>query len=654
MDLLDRVNALTDDQLQMVAERDDASGVLAAYALADRRGLPMPDREAVILCDGYVIVAQAGNIMKVPTNPDDALVTKIIREEGGLYCVYSEDGSRSFGCYDSMAGAEHRLQQIHWFDTEDEALLAKEVPTKRENGLDFPALAYAYVPDPLEPATWALRVWETPESMETREQIGRALGDLDSARIPASEVPVAQAGIQRALERLRERENAAVENAAPGDVREGTFVSWNSSGGRARGRIEYVMREGTLGVPESSFSINATPEDPAALIRVWRPGADGWAETETLVGHKVSTLTVIDSLRKETFPPPEGVQQAARRALDWIAEGHAGGGFTDTGRARAAQLARGDGVSEDTIRRIANYLSRHEGDARAEGFNAGEAGFPSPGRVAWDAWGGDPAVSWSNRIVERLNREQEKDGDIPLTPRQTLMYEKFEWIAETLGPWDGGVGADGAHYMSPGDNPFAEDGLNCANCVFYEGGGGCEILDMPVEPNGVCKLWIIPETALTVQADTGQAKAISRDARFLMKEAAQRFTLGPLYVPDFMDAHGEWTDADELQQAVWGWVQSENRTIYLQHDREVRAGEWVEVMTMPQPWTVTMMGGDGTPVGEVTYPEGTVFLGVIWDEGPWRDILAGNLRGYSIGGFSDRVLADLPNEASREGLSLDE
>jgi len=86
----------------------------------------------------------------------------------------------------------------------------------------------------------------------------------------------------------------------------------------------------------------------------------------------------------------------------------------------------------------------------------------------------------------------------------------------------------------------------------------------------------------------------------------------------------------------------------------VRAGEWVEVMTMPQPWSVTMMGGDGTPVGEVTYPEGTVFLGVIWDEGPWRDILAGNLRGYSIGGFSDRVLADLPNEASREGLSLDE
>jgi hypothetical protein len=566
MDLLDRVNALTDDQLRMVAERDDASGVLAAYALAERRGLPMPDRETVILCDGYVIVAQRGQIMKVPTDAGDVVVAKIIREEGGEFCVYSEDGSRSFGCYPTMGDAERRLQQIHWFETEDATLLVRAVPTKRENGMDFPAQAYAYVPDPLEPATWTLRVWETPELRETRSQIGQATRNLGSVRIPASDVGMAQAGIREALARLREREAAG--------------------------------------------------------------------------------------LAKETFVPPEGVQQAAARALDWIREGHAGGGFTDVGRARAAQLARGDAVSEDTIRRISAYLSRHQGDARAEGFSAGEDGFPSPGRVAWDAWGGDPAVSWATSIVERLDRA-EKDDSL-LTVRQRMMYEQYELVADIFGPWDGGVGPDGAHYMAPADNPFAQKGLNCANCVFYEGGGGCEILSMPVEPDGVCKLWIIPDAALTVQADTGQAKAISRDGRFLQKEAAQRFTLGPLYVPDFMDAHGEWTDADELQQAVWGWVQSGNRTIYLQHDREVRAGEWVEVMTMPQPWTVQMMGGDGTLVGEVTYPTGTVFLGVIWDEGPWRDILAGNLRGYSIGGFSDRVMADLPTDASREGLSLDE
>lgn len=50
------------------------------------------------------------------------------------------------------------------------------------------------------------------------------------------------------------------------------------------------------GVPDSSFSIDATSEDPAALIRIYRPKQDGWEETETLVGHKFSTLRKIEPL----------------------------------------------------------------------------------------------------------------------------------------------------------------------------------------------------------------------------------------------------------------------------------------------------------------------------------------------------------------------
>jgi hypothetical protein len=87
------------------------------------------------------------------------------------------------------------------------------------------------------------------------------------------------------------------ERAEPGDLSEGDFVQWDSSGGTARGRIEHVMREGTLGVPGTEFSIDATSEDPAALIRIYSEGDDGWEPTEVLVGHKFSTLTKIDALR---------------------------------------------------------------------------------------------------------------------------------------------------------------------------------------------------------------------------------------------------------------------------------------------------------------------------------------------------------------------
>jgi HK97 family phage prohead protease len=76
----------------------------------------------------------------------------------------------------------------------------------------------------------------------------------------------------------------------------GDFVEWDSSGGTARGRIEHVMREGVLGIPDSDFSITAEEGDPAILIRVYREVRDGWEATEVLVGHKSSELRAIDSL----------------------------------------------------------------------------------------------------------------------------------------------------------------------------------------------------------------------------------------------------------------------------------------------------------------------------------------------------------------------
>lgn len=99
--------------------------------------------------------------------------------------------------------------------------------------------------------------------------------------------------------------------------------------------------------------------------------------------------------------PPKGVQEAAARAVRWIEEGKAGRNFTDTGRTRAQQLANGDDIGDDILQRMHNYFQRHEVDKKAEGFKGGEDGFPSPGRVAWDAWGGDEGQRWAAREVEK-------------------------------------------------------------------------------------------------------------------------------------------------------------------------------------------------------------------------------------------------------------
>lgn len=81
-----------------------------------------------------------------------------------------------------------------------------------------------------------------------------------------------------------EAELEEVEKAK--DFKVGDMVQWNSSGGTARGKITRVVREGTVAVPESSFKIKAEPDNPAVLIRIYRDGE----ETETIVGHKMSTL----------------------------------------------------------------------------------------------------------------------------------------------------------------------------------------------------------------------------------------------------------------------------------------------------------------------------------------------------------------------------
>ena len=107
----------------------------------------------------------------------------------------------------------------------------------------------------------------------------------------------------------------------------------------------------------------------------------------------------------KTYKPTSGMASAARRALKWKEEGKAGG--TLVGLARANQLKDRDPLSASVVLRMYSFFSRHEVDKRATGFNSGEEGFPSKGRVAWDLWGGDGGYSWSSAKRNQIMRERE-------------------------------------------------------------------------------------------------------------------------------------------------------------------------------------------------------------------------------------------------------
>jgi hypothetical protein len=110
----------------------------------------------------------------------------------------------------------------------------------------------------------------------------------------------------------------------------------------------------------------------------------------------------------EMYKPTEGMASAARRALKWHEEGNPGG--TMVGLARANQLKDRSDLSASTVLRMYSFFSRHEVDKKATGFNSGEEGFPSKGRVAWDLWGGDGGFSWSREKRDHIMNTR-KDYD---------------------------------------------------------------------------------------------------------------------------------------------------------------------------------------------------------------------------------------------------
>ena len=92
--------------------------------------------------------------------------------------------------------------------------------------------------------------------------------------------------------------------------------------------------------------------------------------------------------------------------------------------------------------------------------------------------------------IKPLASELEDEVLDLLTPRQKEMVDGYIEVEELFGPFDQGTGPDGAHYVSA--SPFGSEGLVCQNCVFYRGPRGCGIVSGDIDPNGICKLWVIP------------------------------------------------------------------------------------------------------------------------------------------------------------------
>jgi hypothetical protein len=85
--------------------------------------------------------------------------------------------------------------------------------------------------------------------------------------------------------------------------------------------------------------------------------------------------------------PTAAMREEAQRYRDWKTEGRHGG---------------------TAVLTMAAWFARHEVDKQGQGFSPGEEGYPSPGRVAWAAWGGDPGQQWSTARADTIKAESDQ------------------------------------------------------------------------------------------------------------------------------------------------------------------------------------------------------------------------------------------------------
>lgn len=302
---------------------------------------------------------------------------------------------------------------------------------------------------------------------------------------------------------------------APNALQIGDYVSWNSAGGRARGEVVRIVRDGVINVPNSSVNVAGTEDDPAALIQVYEQVKGGWRDTEVFVAHKFSTLTRIEPLpepadeegerrelpdnyrpalaedvpegracgncyffneervndagdkawcekwddfvdggyycnawqpdesedyddseemRAVDLTPPAYMRAAARRGLEYYAEGKGGDGLVDQTIADARAMASGE-VTERKWRLIAPWIARHLVDLDSPSAQPDSPEYPSAGVVAMLLWGApanrrgaERAQAYAEGVVARLDAEQERKQT--MSNRETRDFETTFEIRE--------------------------------------------------------------------------------------------------------------------------------------------------------------------------------------------------------------------------------
>lgn len=173
------------------------------------------------------------------------------------------------------------------------------------------------------------------------------------------------------------------------------------------------------------------------LLRNGRPENPAYISDNDLLpkGHPRSTRSLEIDERAINQEAPAFMRAAARRGLEFYAQGFAGDGLTDKTVRDARLMAEGT-VSDAKWLTIPAWIARHITDLDSPNADPSSDNYPSPGVVAHLLWGSGinrraamRSMAYAEGVVERIKAESRSSND--------LQNEKWRTIALNLNKDEG-------------------------------------------------------------------------------------------------------------------------------------------------------------------------------------------------------------------------
>jgi len=104
----------------------------------------------------------------------------------------------------------------------------------------------------------------------------------------------------------------------------------------------------------------------------------------------------------KTYRAPEGVRNNAKRGIE-LNEKVNNRCALQTGKVRGQQLAQGEAVSLDTVKRMYNFLNRH-----AKNYDPNDS--KACGTISYLLWGGKAGLAWARNILREEGQDLAEIG----------------------------------------------------------------------------------------------------------------------------------------------------------------------------------------------------------------------------------------------------